>query len=80
MPNQDRLDYNHEALELASEYGRMAVFQYEKEGTRSIEKRRLLPQEIQTNHDNTLVIGYDPDRGGIRAYRLDRVVGFVKIG
>lgn len=80
MPDGKRAEYNHEALELASEYGRMAVFQYEKEGTRSIEKRRLLPQEIQINHDNVLAIGHDPDRGGIRAYRLDRVVGFVKIG
>lgn len=78
----ERERYNAEALTLAIDRGRLAVFQYEKgKGSSSIEKRRVKPEEAYLSGEgDPIVTGFDPDRQATRAFRLDRIVGYVKIG
>lgn len=78
----DREVYNAEVLHTALRHGRLAVFQYEKgDGGTTIEKRRVQPESAHRNAEGLpSVVGHDPDRGDTRAFRLDRIVGYVKIG
>lgn len=70
-------DFNTAAFQLAVKFERVVTFRYAKgEAGRNIETRKVLPSNVS---DDGLVVGHDPDRNGVRAYRVDRVVGEVSL-
>lgn len=78
----ERGGWNLDALQAAIEYNRQARFSYEKESGPGgiIEARSLAPEAIHyTRAGEPLVIGYDPDRDAVRAFRLDRIIGYVEV-
>ena len=76
----ERESWNHTALSAAAKHGRVVEFGYAKGGGQIIEQRRLEPdQVIQNRTGGWLVVGQDPDRGEVRAFRLDRITGFVSV-
>jgi predicted DNA-binding transcriptional regulator YafY len=73
-------DFNTGALLLAKEFERSAYFKYAKGDGTVIEARSVQPEELIRSRDGSIsVIGFDPDRNDIRAFRLDRIVGSVTL-
>lgn len=76
----ERTNWNRVALSIAIEHGRTAEFGYSKAVTTAIERRLLKPEYVNEAKDGSvLVVGYDPLRDDYRAYRLDRIVGYVEV-
>lgn len=71
-----RRAWNEHVFGLAAQFGRVAIFDYQKEHSTSIEKRRLRPESVEDG----IVRGQDLARSDIRAFRLDRVQGWAKVG
>jgi predicted DNA-binding transcriptional regulator YafY len=70
--------WNSALIELAIKFERTITFQYAKGTGSYIETRRLAPDALHAARDGSQnVIGYDPDRQDVRAYRLDRIKGDV---
>lgn len=67
------VSWNEALLRVAKAHNRPVQFKYAKGAGAIIEPRKLIPQSFSDG----VVTGYDPDRGGIRAYRLDRIRGEV---
>ena len=78
----ERAGWNQDAIAAAIEYQRTARFSYEKQSGPGgiIERRTLAPTEICYTLDGApFVVGYDTDREDVRAFRLDRIVGYVEV-
>lgn len=78
----ERAGWNLDALTAAIEYNRQARFSYEKASGPGgiIERRVLAPSELlHTRSGEPFVVGYDPEREDVRAFRLDRIVGYVEV-
>lgn len=71
-----RTAWNESVFTLASQYGRLVVFDYQKDGSTSIERRKLRPNTVEDG----LATGHDLAREDVRAFRLDRVQGWAKVG
>lgn len=83
-PEEERLSWNQSALELAGDFGRTVQFTYQKASGPGgvMETRRLVPDEnpvFSTRAANLAVTGHDIDRNDQRAFRLDRIVGYVTV-
>lgn len=80
----DRNDWNEQALYLAGDHGRTVTFTYQKESGPGgvMETRHLVPDEngiFTTRAGNKAVTGHDVDRDDQRAFRLDRIIGYVSV-
>lgn len=75
----ERESWNHVALQAAIDHGRVAEFRYAKADGSIIETRRVEPEAITQSRRGTLVTGWDPDRRDVRAFRLDRIQGYVSV-
>jgi predicted DNA-binding transcriptional regulator YafY len=79
-PNISGTDLNADLLRVAIAHGESVIFRYAKGANGSvIETRSLVPNAIQAIGDHETVVGYDPDREDVRAYRLDRIKGNVQV-
>jgi predicted DNA-binding transcriptional regulator YafY len=75
-----QISFNEGLLRLAMIHGREVEFRYEKNPGASIQERRLWPSSItETKDEHTVFVGDDPDRNGVRSYRVDRVRGDVRV-
>lgn len=80
--DDERHGWNQDAIAAAIEYSRTARFSYEKQSGPGgiIERRTLQPSELcYTRLGEPFVVGYDPDREDVRAFRLDRIIGHVEV-
>lgn len=75
----ERESWNHVALQAAIDHGRVAEFRYAKGDGGIIETRRVEPEAITQSRRGALVTGWDPDRRDVRAFRLDRIQGYVSV-
>lgn len=74
------VSFNEGLFRLAAAHGKEVLFRYAKgKDGKVIEQRVLKPEGIKKVGDHLTFIGYDPDRDGPRAYRLDRVKGEVTV-
>lgn len=74
------ITFNEGVLRLAAVHGRRVEFRYAKSEGAPVEHRSFVPEAVHvTRKGDTVVIGPDPDRDGIRSYRLDRIKGEVHI-
>lgn len=79
-PLASQLSFNEGLMRLCAIHGKTVAFSYSKEDSKVIEPRRLNPSEVYTTKDGSVGFrGFDPDRGAIRNYRINRVLGEVKI-
>lgn len=69
--------FNDALIELAIKHDKTLKFGYAKGKGEVIENRRIVPAAVKVVNDHSVVIGHDPDRDDIRAYRLDRIKGTV---
>jgi predicted DNA-binding transcriptional regulator YafY len=72
-------DYNESVLALAIAHDREVEFGYAKGDGALLERRSLIPAEVKQVKGHQIVIGFDPDRESVRAYRLDRVKGEIRV-
>lgn len=70
---------NEQLLQVAINNGAGIAFQYAKGDGAVIETRHLQPVKLDEVRGQKIVTGFDPDRDDIRAYRLDRIKGTVKV-
>jgi predicted DNA-binding transcriptional regulator YafY len=74
------VSFNEALLRLAAIHERTVEFRYAKgKSGRTIETRRLVPQEVRQVGDHLTFVGFDPDRDDVRAYRVDRMKGEVTV-
>ena len=74
------VSFNEGLLRLAAVHGKFVQFRYAKSETAPIETREFVPSAVYVTRDgNTVVAGEDNDRDAVRAYRLDRIKGEVKL-
>jgi predicted DNA-binding transcriptional regulator YafY len=67
-------------IRVAQAYEKPITFRYAKGKTgRTIEQRSLVPHEVKSFGDHLTVVGFDPDRDEVRAYRVDRIKGNVQV-
>jgi hypothetical protein len=78
VANATKLSFNEGVLRLAGIHGKEVEFRYTKTDTAPVEQRRLLVESVEAHGDVILVGGSDPDRGGYRNFRLDRIKGEVR--
>lgn len=73
--------FNEASITLAIEHDREISFQYQKKSGPGgvIERRNLAPSNLFETKGHKIVVGFDPDRDGPRAYRLDRILGSVTV-
>lgn len=77
-PVSDAADWNATLIDAAVEHARTITFSYDK-GAGVLERRTLQPTATsETKQGATIVVGHDPDRDDVRAYRLDRIQGYVE--
>jgi hypothetical protein len=67
--NDPRRAWNDHVFGLAAQFGRLVIFDYQKDGSLAIERRKLRPDTVE----NGVATGHDLSRSDIRAFRLDRV-------
>ncbi len=70
---------NEQLLQVAINNDLEVRFQYAKGEGAYLETRRINPSELRTVKGHKIVVGFDPDRDDVRAYRLDRIKGTVAI-
>lgn len=74
------VSFNEGILRLAAVHGRKVEFRYAKSDSAPVEARSFVPESVyETRDGNTVVVGPDEDRGGIRGFRLDRIKGDVSV-
>lgn len=71
-----RRAWNEHVFGLAAQFGRLVIFDYQKEHSTAIERRKLRPDTVEAG----VATGHDLARSDIRAFRLDRVQGWAKVG
>lgn len=70
--------WNSQLAALSVEHERALTFKYDK-GNGVIETRTIDPTHVfESKRGGEVVVGYDPDRNDIRAYRLDRIQGYAE--
>lgn len=70
---------NEQLLQVAINHDAEVEFAYAKGSGQVIEHRRVNPSELREVKGHKIVVGFDPDRDDVRAYRLDRIKGTVSI-
>jgi predicted DNA-binding transcriptional regulator YafY len=71
---------NEALLRIAAIHGVEVEFSYAKGEGSIIERRRLIPENIQVSGEgNVSFVGQDPDRDDVRQFRLDRIKGQVSL-
>ena len=70
---------NEALIAVAIEHGLTIGFRYAKGDGSIIETRELQPEVIQEGKAGKIVVGHDPDRDDVRAYRFDRIKGNVDV-
>lgn len=74
------VSFNEGMLRLAAVHGRTVEFRYAKSPSAPIETRSFVPENVYvTRNGDTIVVGPDPDRDDVRAFRLDRILGDVTL-
>lgn len=74
------LEPNEALLRVAAIHKLPVSFRYAKRDGAIIETRTVVPENFLPGNDGTLIVnGTDQDRGGIRAFRLDRIKGQVRV-
>lgn len=74
------ITFNEGLLRLAAVHNKTVTFSYAKGDGKIIESRRLMPARVDKNKQGALTFtGFDPDRDDVRAYRVDRMRGEVKV-
>ena len=73
------VSYNEAVLRLAAAHDRTVEFSYSKGDGSVIERRRLQPESLREVKGHLTFTGFDPDRQDVRAYRLDRISGEVRL-
>lgn len=75
------VDPNVALAAVAEAHGLTATFRYAKgKSGRNIETRRCEVETIIKSKDGSLsIVGYDPDRRDVRAYRVDRILGYLTV-
>lgn len=71
------VSFNEGLMRLAAVHNKMVSFRYAKGDGKVIESRTLVPADVKTVGDHVTFTGFDPDRDGPRAYRVDRIKGTV---
>lgn len=71
-----RRAWNDHVFGLAAQFGRLVIFDYQKDGSVAIERRKLRPDTVEDG----VATGHDLARSDIRAFRLDRVQGWARVG
>lgn len=87
MPNSDpvlirasEIGFNEGLMRLAAVHNKTVTFRYAKgDDQKVIEQRTLVPSNVKNVKGHVTFTGYDPDRDGPRAYRVDRMKGEVSI-
>jgi predicted DNA-binding transcriptional regulator YafY len=80
MTDTAEQDLNAGLARLAVKHGRTLEFRYAKGDGTMIETRRLQVEELRDlSMGVTALVGQDPDRNGLRAYRLDRIQGVITL-
>lgn len=79
MTRASDVSFNEGLIRVAAVHGRTVSFRYAKTATSPIEARRLIPTSVEKHGDAVLFVGEDPDRGGYRSFRLDRIKGDVEV-
>lgn len=70
-------NWNEALIALAIQFDRTLTFRYIK-GNGDIADRRVQPEAVHESRNGArTVVGYDPDRADVRAFRLDRIKGDV---
>lgn len=69
------ISFNEALLRVACAHDRTVRFRYAKDTGKYIEARTLNPERM--TDDGKAVIGFDPDRGEVRRFNLDRIKGEV---
>jgi predicted DNA-binding transcriptional regulator YafY len=70
---------NEALLATAARYNSTVRFRYAKGNGDVIETRLFQPEKIDTYADHKTVVGFDPERDDVRAFRLDRIKGQVAV-
>lgn len=73
------ITFNEGLLRLAAVHNKTVTFSYAKGDGAFIETRRLIPAQVLDKGDHLTFSGYDPDRDDVRAYRIDRMRGEVRV-
>lgn len=72
------LDFNETQISIAIHFERAIEFAYDK-GSGVIEQRKLFPKVSYAAPNGIVVTGDDIDRQDVRAFRVDRIQGEVKV-
>jgi len=68
--------YNKDLALFAGDHAVELSFEYRKGKNAEVRPRRVQPEAVYaTPKGNLVVIGHDPDKDDVRAFRLDRFVG-----
>ena len=78
VPAPEDLDWNETAIAAAVHFEKAIKFAYDK-GEGVIEQRTLYPKASYAAPNGIVVVGDDPDRNDVRAFRLDRIQGEVVV-
>lgn len=80
-PHASDITFNEAIFRIAAIHKKTVTFSYSKADGRVVEQRRLQPSGVaHTKADNNVYFtGFDPDRGALRQYRLDRILGEVTL-
>lgn len=73
------VSFNEAILRVAAAHNRQVTFRYAKGDGNMIETRVLVPSRVMNVDGHVTFSGYDEDRNQVRAYRMDRMKGEVKI-
>lgn len=78
IPDPDNPDWNETAIAAAILFEKAIEFAYDK-GSGVIETRKLFPKVSYAAPNGIVVTGDDLDRNDVRAFRVDRIQGEVKV-
>ncbi len=79
MIRASEVSFNEAILRVAAAHNRQVTFRYAKGDGGMIETRVLVPSKVMNVDNHVTFAGYDEDRDQVRAYRMDRMKGEVKI-
>ena len=79
MIRASEVSFNEAVLRVAAAHNRQVTFRYAKGDGSMIETRVLVPSKVKEVDGHVTFSGYDEDRDQIRAYRMDRMKGEVRL-
>lgn len=71
---------NEALIRVAGAHGATISFRYSKGDGQPVEARSFEPKDVKVFKDHVTFVGFDPDRGGMRSFRSDRIKGTVQVG